>query len=79
MKISVGEMHLNGLRITAKSYGMKDCYQFDLLDTPFEKWAFKSTSSYSFINHILTLVQLRAVKEHFSFIDSTPLNGNTSL
>ncbi|PLY04812.1 MAG: methyltransferase type 12 [Arcobacter sp.] len=33
--ISVGEMHLNGLKY-AKSYGLKKCYQFDLLNTPFE-------------------------------------------
>lgn len=32
--ISVGEMHLNGLRY-AKGYGIKECYQFDLLDSPF--------------------------------------------
>ena len=34
--ISVGEMHLSGLEY-AKNYGIKDCYQFDLLNTPFEK------------------------------------------
>ena len=28
--ISVGEMHLNGLKY-AKSYGIQNCYQFDLL------------------------------------------------
>lgn len=32
--VSVGEMHLNGLRY-AKSYGIKNCYQFDLFDPPF--------------------------------------------
>lgn len=32
---SVGEMHLNGLKY-AKEYGMKDCYLFNLLDSPFE-------------------------------------------
>ena len=26
--ISVGEMHINGLKY-AKNYGIKDCYQFD--------------------------------------------------
>ena len=33
--ISVGEMHLRGLNY-AQKYGIKKCYQFDLLDTPFE-------------------------------------------
>ena len=33
--MSVGEMHSNGLQY-AQSYGIKDCYQFDLLDSPFE-------------------------------------------
>lgn len=33
--IAVGEMHLNGLKY-AKTYGIKECYQFDLLETPFE-------------------------------------------
>jgi 2-polyprenyl-3-methyl-5-hydroxy-6-metoxy-1,4-benzoquinol methylase len=33
--ISVGEMHLNGLRY-AKSYGISECYQFNLLDSPFK-------------------------------------------
>jgi 2-polyprenyl-3-methyl-5-hydroxy-6-metoxy-1,4-benzoquinol methylase len=33
--ISVGEMHLNGLKY-AKGYGIKECYQFNLLNTPFE-------------------------------------------
>lgn len=33
--ISVGEMHLNGLKY-AQGYGIKKCYQLDLLDMPFE-------------------------------------------
>ena len=33
--ISVGEMHMNGLRY-ARSYGIANCFQFDLLRTPFE-------------------------------------------
>jgi len=33
--ISVGEMHLDGLKY-AKLYGIKDCYQFNLLNIPFE-------------------------------------------
>jgi len=32
--VSVGEMHLNGLHY-AKSYGIKNCYQFDLFEPPF--------------------------------------------
>jgi 2-polyprenyl-3-methyl-5-hydroxy-6-metoxy-1,4-benzoquinol methylase len=32
--ISIGEMHMKGLRY-AKTYGIKECYQFDLLNTPF--------------------------------------------
>jgi len=32
--LAVGEMHSNGLRY-AKSYGIKECYQFDLLRAPF--------------------------------------------
>ncbi len=34
--LSVGEMHLNGLRY-AQSYGIKNCYQFDLFDPPFSE------------------------------------------
>lgn len=34
--ISVGEMHLNGLRY-AKRYGIENCYQFDLFDPPFSE------------------------------------------
>jgi 2-polyprenyl-3-methyl-5-hydroxy-6-metoxy-1,4-benzoquinol methylase len=34
-KISVGEMHLNGLKY-AQSYGIEEYYQFDLLDSPFQ-------------------------------------------
>jgi 2-polyprenyl-3-methyl-5-hydroxy-6-metoxy-1,4-benzoquinol methylase len=34
--VSVGEMHLNGL-CYAKSYGIKNCYQFDLFDPPFSE------------------------------------------
>ncbi|HAI70298.1 MAG TPA: hypothetical protein DCM38_12790 [Gammaproteobacteria bacterium] len=34
--VSVGEMHLNGLRY-AKSYGIKNCYQFDLFEPPFSE------------------------------------------
>lgn len=33
--ISVGELHYSGLKY-AKSYGVNNCYQFDLLNNPFE-------------------------------------------
>jgi len=34
--MAVGEMHINGLEY-ARTYGIKDLYQFDLLDAPFER------------------------------------------
>ena len=33
--ISVGEMHVHGLRY-AQKYGVRECYQFDLFDPPFD-------------------------------------------
>jgi len=48
--ISVGEMHLNGLRY-AQSYGMKECYQFDLLNTPFEN-EFDVVCMFDVLEHI---------------------------
>lgn len=48
--ISVGEMHLNGLRY-AQSYGIKNCYQFDLLDTPFEN-EFDTVCMFDVLEHL---------------------------
>lgn len=49
-KISVGEMHLNGLKY-AKSYGIKDCNQFNLLDAPFEG-EFDTVCMFDVLEHI---------------------------
>lgn len=48
--ISIGEMHLNGLKY-AQSYGMKNCYQFDLLNTPFEN-EFNIVFMFDVLEHI---------------------------
>lgn len=48
--ISVGEMHLNGLKY-AKSYGIKECYQFNLLDTPFKN-EFDAVCMFDVLEHI---------------------------
>ena len=48
--MSVGEMHINGLKY-AKSYGIKECYQFDLLNTPFDK-EFDAVCMFDVLEHI---------------------------
>lgn len=48
--ISVGEMHLNGLKY-AQSYGIEECYQFDLLNTPFEN-EFNAVCMFDVLEHI---------------------------
>jgi 2-polyprenyl-3-methyl-5-hydroxy-6-metoxy-1,4-benzoquinol methylase len=48
--ISVGEMHLNGLKY-AQSYGIKKCYQFNLLDSPFEN-EFDIVCMFDVLEHI---------------------------
>lgn len=48
--ISVGEMHLNGLKY-AQSYGMKKCYQFNLLYSPFQT-EFDTVCMFDVLEHI---------------------------
>lgn len=48
--IAVGEMHFNGLKY-AKEYGIKECYQFNLLDTPFEN-EFNTICMFDVLEHI---------------------------
>ncbi|MCU7835950.1 MAG: class I SAM-dependent methyltransferase [gamma proteobacterium symbiont of Taylorina sp.] len=48
--ISVGEMHAKGL-VYANSYGLKDCYQFDLLRSPFED-EFEVVCAFDVLEHI---------------------------
>ncbi|TPH17050.1 class I SAM-dependent methyltransferase [Litorilituus lipolyticus] len=48
--ISIGEMHMSGLKY-AKSYGMQSCYQFNLLQTPFEN-EFDTICMFDVIEHI---------------------------
>lgn len=49
-KISVGEIHLKGLEY-AKTYGIEDCYQFDLLDNPFRE-EFNVVCLFDVLEHI---------------------------
>lgn len=49
-RIAVGEMHLNGLKY-AKSYGIDECYQFDLLRAPFES-EFEAICLFDVLEHI---------------------------
>ncbi|MBV1931829.1 MAG: class I SAM-dependent methyltransferase, partial [Porticoccaceae bacterium] len=48
--MAVGEMHLNGLRY-AQSYGIDECYQFDLLRAPF-KDEFDTICIFDVLEHI---------------------------
>jgi len=48
--ISAGEMHLNGLKY-AQDYGIKECYQFNLLNTPFED-EFDTICMFDVLEHI---------------------------
>ena len=48
--ISVGEMHISGLKY-AQTYGIKECYQFDLLKTPFEN-KFDVVCMFDVLEHI---------------------------
>lgn len=47
---AVGELHFQGLQY-AKSYGIDDCYQFDLLRSPFEK-DFDTVCMFDVLEHL---------------------------
>jgi len=61
--IAVGEMHRNGLKY-AKSYGIEECYQFDLLRAPFED-EFTCICMFDVLEHIeddnLALVNIHKI------------------
>jgi len=48
--VAIGEMHSNGLKY-AQSYGIEECYQFDLLNTPFED-EFEAVCMFDVLEHI---------------------------
>ena len=48
--IAVGEMHYNGLRY-AKNYGIQECYQFNLIDVPFEE-EFDAVCMFDVLEHL---------------------------
>lgn len=62
--VSVGELHFSGLKY-AKGYGIDNCYQFDLLRTPFE--------------NDFDAVCLFDVLEHLDFPDEALRNVNKML
>ncbi|VAW67145.1 hypothetical protein MNBD_GAMMA09-3014 [hydrothermal vent metagenome] len=49
-KPAVGELHLSGLRY-AQSYGIKECYQFDLYDPPFSD-SFDAIGLFDVLEHL---------------------------
>lgn len=49
-KPAVGELHLSGLKY-AKSYGISECYQFDLYDTPFHD-SFDAIGLFDVLEHL---------------------------
>ena len=48
--VAVGEMHLSGLEY-AKTYGVNNCYQFDLLRSPFQN-EFETVCMFDVLEHI---------------------------
>lgn len=48
--ISVGEMYINGLKY-AQNYGIQECYQFNLLKTPFQD-EFDTVCMFDVLEHI---------------------------
>lgn len=48
--VAVGEMHLSGLEY-ARTYGVSNCYQFDLLRSPFEN-EFDTVCMFDVLEHI---------------------------
>ena len=48
--VSSGEIHISGLKY-AKSYGVKNCYQFDIYKQPFEK-EFDAVGMFDVLEHL---------------------------